>query len=196
MFNGIIQGIGIVEDLNLKKNNFLKIKTKLNFKNFIKGSSVACDGICLTIVDCESINNHYVLSTNVSEETISKTTIQFWKNGKNVNIEKSLKFNQEISGHFVYGHVDGFSKVIKINKLLNSWYINFEYTSEKHKKLIVEKGSVSINGISLTVAKKNNDNFSIAVIPHTYKVTNLSTLQINDNANIEYDMLARYIFNK
>ena len=128
MFNGIIQGIGVVEDLNPKKNNFLKIKTKLNFKGFIKGSSVACDGICLTIVDCKSINNHYVLSVNVSEETISKTTIQFWKNGKNVNIEKSLKFNQEISGHFVYGHVDGFSKVIKINKLLNCWYMNFEYT--------------------------------------------------------------------
>jgi len=196
MFNGIIQETGDIVDINLNKKSYITFVTKLNLKNCQKGSSISCDGICLTIIKINKIKKLYNFTVNVSNETINRTTIKYWKKNQKINIEKSIKFNQEISGHFVYGHVDGISKILDIKKLNNSLIFKFKYLNNQSQKFILEKGSVSINGISLTIAKKFNDSFSVSIIPHTYKVTNLSSLKISNKVNIEYDMLARYIFNK
>ena len=195
MFNGIIQGNGIIVE-SISNNNIVKIKTKLNLNECIIGSSICCDGICLTIIKIEYKDSYYTFSINVSEETNIKSAIKFWKKDKKINLEKSLKFNQEISGHLLYGHVDYVSELQKIDKLNNSWNMYFIYPPNDKKKFIVEKGSISINGISLTIAKLFNENFCVSIIPHTYSLTNISSLIINDKVNIEFDMLARYVFNK
>ena len=196
MFNGIIQGTGNIKDINIGQKGYIKFITNLNLKDCKNGSSISCDGICLTIIKINKIKKIYNFIVNVSDETINRTTIKFWKKNQKINIEKSIKFNQEISGHFVYGHIDGTSKIISIKEIKNSWIFKFKYLDRKGQKFILEKGSISINGISLTVAKKFHNGFTVSIIPHTYKITNLSDLKINNKVNIEYDMLARYILNK
>ena len=109
-----------------------------------------------------------------------------------INIEKSLKIGDEISGHFVYGHIDRTTNITNINKLNNSWEFYFQNFKNKDKNFIVEKGSIAINGISLTIAKVDNNNFSISVIPHTFENTNLKYLKVQDLVNIEFDYLARF----
>jgi len=109
-----------------------------------------------------------------------------------INLEKSLKIGDEVSGHFVYGHVDRTTKLFKINSLSNSWEFFFENFQNYDKKYIVDKASIAVNGISLTIAKVTNDNFSISVIPHTYENTNLKFMKQNDVVNIEFDYLARF----
>ena len=195
MFNGIIQNIGIIEEYN-HNNQEVKIKTKLNLNDSVIGSSISCDGVCLTLINILEIKNFFYFFVNISEETNSVSTLKYWKKDHKVNLEKSMKNNQEISGHFVYGHVDYISELLKIDQLKNSWYMYFNHPSNNKRKFIVEKGSIAINGISFTISKVLETCFSVAVIPHTYNQTNLSSLKINDKVNIEFDMLARYIFNK
>ena len=195
MFNGIIQGNGIIVE-SISHNNTFKIKTKLNLEECIVGSSICCDGICLTIVEINYIDNYYIFSVNVSEETNIKSITKYWKINNKINLEKSLKFNQEISGHLIYGHVDCISELQKIDKLDNSWNMYFSYPSNDNKKFIVKKGSICINGISLTIAELFEENFSVSIIPYTYNQTNISNLKIKDKVNIEFDMIARYVFNK
>ena len=193
MFNGIIKNIGLVKSVN---SNSITFKTLLNLNKIKIGSSISCDGICLTIIKKLKKNKFYEFSTNISEETYKKTSIKYWKVNNRINLETSLKINDEISGHFVYGHVDGISKLIKIKKLKNSWDMFFTYPLINQKKFFAKKGSISINGISLTISNIFKKDFSVAIIPHTYKKTNLSSLKLNDYVNLEYDMLTRYIFNK
>ena len=142
----------------------------------------------------KGIGNPRELNVNIGEETFNRTTAQYWDNNYKINLEKSLKVGDEISGHFVYGHVDTILKILNIEKLSSSW--NFYFSSSslyKYTKFIVEKGSISINGISLTIANVKEDVFNISIIPHTYNNTNLSNLKIRDSVNIEFDALARYI---
>ena len=192
MFTGIIQSFGFVENIDFDKNIFT-MKTNLDLNDCKIGSSISCDGICLTITN---ILDH-TFSVNIGEETIKRSNVLRWNKDTKINLEKSLKVGDEISGHFVYGHIDGTIELKKIIKFTNSWEYEFSLSSLNNnvdiKKYIVEKGSVAINGISLTVANTFVKSFNISVIPHTFKNTNLSTLKEGDRVNIEFDPLARYI---
>ena len=175
-------------------NGHLEISTTLDLSDCKIGSSICCNGVCLTATEIQLINNLYQFKTNVGEETMLRTT--FSENSLNkikpINLEKSLKIGDEISGHFVYGHVDRTTKLLKVSKLNNSWDFFFENFQNKDKNYIVEKASIAVNGISLTIANVTNEYFSISVIPHTFDNTNLSDLQEYDIVNIEFDYLARF----
>jgi riboflavin synthase len=192
MFTGIIQSFAFIQNIDLK-NNIYNMKTNLDLNDCQIGSSICCDGVCLTITNI--LNDSF--SVNIGEETIKKTNIFSWNKNIKINLEKSLKVGDEISGHFVYGHVDTTIELKKITKLQNSWEYKFSLLSFAGdvdvKKFLAEKGSVAINGISLTVANLSEKYFNISVIPHTFMNTNLSTLKENDRVNIEFDPLARYI---
>ena len=195
MFTGIIQSKGIIENINFNNGKCL-IKTKLDLGNCKIGSSISCDGVCLTVVSIKNLDSENIFEVNIGEETIKRSNLVNWIKGTIINIEKSLRFGDEIAGHFVYGHIDLTVKVLKIVKLNNSWEFEFAFPilhgSIKFKKFIVEKGSIAINGISLTVANIFQDSFNVSIIPHTYKITNLSILKKDDKVNIEFDPLARY----
>ena len=191
MFTGIIQEKGKVIDFS---RGILEISTNLDLSDCKLGSSISCNGVCLTATEINFINNSYQFKTNVGEETMLRTTFSenLFNKTKPINLEKSLKIGDEISGHFVYGHVDRTTKLLKISKLNNSWEFFFESFQNKDNNYIVEKASIAINGISLTIANVTNEYFSISVIPHTFDNTNLSDLQEYDIVNIEFDYLARF----
>ena len=195
MFTGIIQGQATIRN---RTSNFSEItfETDLNLSNCKTGSSINCDGICLTATSIKFENNKYFLTVNISEETLKKSATRFWNNNYQINIEKSIKAGDEIGGHFVYGHVDCATKILKINKLESSWEFVFQKDNANKymERFIVQKGSIAINGISLTVANVSSDNFSISIIPYTYENTNLNNAKANDLVNIEFDALARYVF--
>ena len=191
MFTGIIQEKGKVIDFS---RGILEISTNLDLSDCKLGSSICCNGVCLTATEINFISNSYQFKTNVGEETMLRTTFSenLFNKIKPINLEKSLKIGDEISGHFVYGHIDRTTKLLKISKLNNSWEFFFENFQNKDNNYIVEKASIAVNGISLTIANVTNEYFSISVIPHTFKNTNLSDLQEYDIVNIEFDYLARF----
>ena len=194
MFTGIIQGQAIIKN---KTSNFSEItfETNLNLSDCKTGSSINCDGICLTATSINFENNKYLFTVNISEETLKRSTTKFWNNNYKINLEKSIKAGDEIAGHFVYGHVDCVTKILKINELESSWEFVFQKdnSNKNMERSIVQKGSIAVNGISLTVANLLSDNFSISIIPHTYENTNLNNAKVNDLVNIEFDALSRYV---
>ena len=195
MFSGIIQGIGKID--TIESNNTI-IKTNVDLSDCKIGSSISCNGVCLTATSIKKLNgNNFIFSVNISEETKNRSTFNYQNFSQTINIEKSLKVGDEISGHFVYGHVDTILELKKIEKFKNSWEFTFSMfsldNSKNIKKFIVEKGSISINGISLTVANLYKNTFSVSIIPHTFDNTNLFNLKEKDKVNIEFDPLARYI---
>jgi len=191
MFTGIIQEKGKV--INFSKGN-LEISTNLDLSDCKIGSSICCNGVCLTATEIKKINNTSHFISNVGEETMIRTTFSdnLFNKSLPINLEKSLKIGDEISGHFVYGHVDRTTTLSRVEKLENSWDFFFENFQNKDSYYIVEKASIAVNGISLTIANVTNDYFSISVIPHTFENTNLSNLQDHDIVNIEFDYLARF----
>tara|TARA_Y100001970_G_scaffold273715_1_gene372313 strand:+ start:276 stop:875 length:600 start_codon:yes stop_codon:yes gene_type:complete len=192
MFTGIIQNLGKVINFS---NSELEISTSLDLSDCKVGSSICCNGICLTMTEITLIVNEYYFKVNVGEETQQRTTFDNNIINKSIpiNLEKSLKVGDEISGHFVYGHVDRTTQLMKINNLKNSWEFVFKNFSDEDKKYIVDKASIAINGISLTIAKATGDFFLISVISHTYENTNLKFIKENDIVNIEFDYLVRFI---
>jgi len=191
MFTGIIQNLG--EIINFS-NGELQISTPLDLSDCSIGSSISCDGVCLTATDIKLINNKYIFTVKVGEETQLRTNYaneQIYQL-KKINLEKSLKIGDEISGHFVYGHVDRTTKINKIKVLQNSWEFYFDKFQNQDSKFIVEKASIAVNGISLTIAKVEKLYFSISVIPHTFENTNLKYLKESNIVNIEFDYLARF----
>ncbi len=193
MFTGIVQGLAKVEDLS---NGVIKLSTNLNLSDCKIGSSLLCNGVCLTITNIININDKFIIQANIGEETTLRSNLSSNMINNQINLEKSLKLGDEISGHFVYGHVDTITKIIDIKNLDNSWEFKFTNKFKEKSFFIVEKGSISINGISLTIANINSDYFTISIIPHTYLNTNLQFAKINDLVNIEFDYLARFFFNK
>jgi riboflavin synthase len=191
MFNGIITHTGKITKIQKsKKNCVIEVLSSMKLKKNEIGSSIACSGACLTLETFKKNKSKFYLT----KETLSKTIFRKSKKGDIINLEKSLKFGNRISGHFVQGHVDTTSYVKKISIVGKSWVINF-FLSKLYKKYIVEKGSVTINGISLTIAKILKNGFQISVVPHTLKLTNLSKIRENDIVNIEFDVLGKYIKN-
>ena len=191
MFNGIIKNTGIINRLYKKNNNcFLYILSKIKFTKKEIGSSISCSGACLTL---EKYNRN-LSKFYISKETLSKTIFKTSKKGDIINLERPLKYGEHISGHFVQGHVDATAVVKKINLVGKSWQINLKL-SKKFKKYLVQKGSIAINGVSLTIAKILIDGLQIAIIPQTLKLTNLIYLKEKDLVNIELDILGKYIKN-
>ena len=169
-------------------NCFLKIKSKFKFSKNEIGSSICCSGVCLTL-DKKKGN---LVSFYISKETLNKTTFKYLKKGDVVNLEKSLKFGNRVSGHFVQGHVDTVASIKSINFIGKSWFVNFKIP-QKFRKYSIQKGSISINGVSLTISKVLKYGFEIAIIPKTLKLTNLIKLKEKDLVNVEFDILGKYI---
>ena len=192
MFSGIIENKGFVFKFEKQKDFRLVLDTNLKYKDIKKGSSVCCNGICLTVISKKKKKKYTQLSFDVSQETINCSNLNVIKIGDEINIEKSLRVGDEISGHFVFGHVDDTSKLISIKKVGDSHEIKLEI-SKKIKKFIAKKGSVSLNGISLTINQVKNNFIVLNIIPFTWLNTNLKGLKIGDRINLEVDMLARYV---
>ena len=191
MFNGIIYKIGRISKIN-KNNNYseIVIKTDYKFEKSEIGSSLCCNGTCLTIT---KVNNAHV-SFYLSNETLRRSNFRSAKIGDLINIEKSLNYGNKISGHYVQGHVDTTSIVTKITVIDKTWIITFKI-SKIYKKYLITKGSISINGVSLTISAIKNNTFQINIIPHTLKLTNLVRLKKNDIINIEFDIFSKYLLN-
>ena len=189
MFNGIIKNTGRVKKISKKNNNaILEIFSNIKLKKDEVGSSISCSGTCLTVETYHKNSIRFF----ISKETLSKTIFKSSKKGDKINLEKPLKYGERISGHFVQGHVDTTSSIKKINIIGKSWLINFQLT-KKYRRLIVSKGSITINGVSLTVAKVLRSGFQVAIIPKTLKLTNLINLKEGDIVNVEFDVLGKYI---
>ena len=189
MFSGIIKYTGRIFKIQKKEHDcILKIKSKIKFSKNEIGSSVSCSGTCLTLE--KSKNNVYQFY--LSKETLNRTNFKHLKTGNFINLEKSLQYGNRISGHFVQGHVDTTSTVGKIDFVGKSWFINFKLT-KKFMSYIIEKGSIAINGVSLTISKVFASGFQVAAIPKTLKLTNLIYLKQHDLVNIEFDILGKYI---
>ncbi len=191
MFNGIIFHKGTVKKI-LKRpkgiNIFIISNIKLSKKDI--GVSVACDGVCLTLI---TINNN-IMEFYLSNETIKRSKFKFLKINEQINLELPLKYGQKISGHICQGHVDTIGKINDIKKIDKSYLFDFEIPL-KERKSIIEKASICINGISLTISKVTKKGFQIWVIPHTFKLTNLSKIKRNDLVNVEIDILSKYVKN-
>ena len=188
MFTGIIQSTGKLK----KEKKFLIIELFDQPFDMQIGDSIAVDGICLTVKEIS--NNEF--KVDVSEETLKKTTLGD-KSSINqiVNIEPALRISDRLGGHIVSGHIDGLGKVENIEKLEKSWLLSIKWQDKKFSKYIVDKGSICVNGISLTIAKSENQGeiFTIAIIPHTWDNTNLKYLSIGDSVNLEADALIKYV---
>ena len=189
MFSGIIKNKGKIYNIVKKNNNCtLEILSRMKFNKDEIGSSISCSGACLTLESYKkSISKFYI-----SKETLNKTIFKVSKNGDIINLEKSLKYGERISGHLVQGHIDTTSSIKKIKSIGKSWTIQFKLP-KKYRKYLIPKGSITINGVSLTIAKNFSNGFEIVIIPQTLKSTNLILLKKNDKVNIEFDLLGKYI---
>ena len=191
MFNGIIYNQGKVTKI-LKRpegiNIFIKSDLKLGVKEI--GLSVACDGVCLTLISYKS----KIMEFYLSKETIIRSKFKFIKITDVINLELPLKYGTNISGHICQGHIDVVGKVLSVKKIDKSYLFNFEVPFKERKHLI-EKASICVNGISLTISKVSKKGFQIWVIPHTYNETNLSSLNTKSLVNIEIDILSKYVRN-
>jgi len=191
MFNGIIYKQGtVIKILKRPKgiNIFIKSYFKLSSKDI--GLSIACDGVCLTLISCKS----KIMEFYLSKETIIRSKFKFLKIKDVINLELPLNYGTKISGHICQGHIDTIGKVFNIRKIDQSYLFDFEIP-KKERKHIIEKASICVNGISLTISKVTKKGFQIWVIPHTFKETNLSTLKKNGLVNIEIDILSKYVRN-
>ncbi len=194
MFNGIIYNIGTIKSFKkspryVQGSLVIEIASSISFKKSDIGESVCCDGVCLTLIRIKKKSCLFYLS----KETIKRSNFKFIKKGKKINLEKSLKHGQKISGHYVQGHVDNTARVKKIDIIDKTWIITLQLENKKLHKLLVEKASITINGVSLTISKIFKTNFQINVIPHTLKLTNLKNLKIKDYVNVELDIFSKYI---
>ena len=194
MFNGIIYNKGIIK--NIRRNPkyvsgslVIEITSNIKFKKSDIGESVCCDGVCLTLIRIKQKSFLFYLS----KETLKRSNFKYAKIGKHINIEKSLLNGQKISGHYVQGHVDSTAKIKNITIVDKTWIIKLELENKKLNKYLIEKASISINGVSLTISKIIKGFFEINVIPHTLKLTNLKNLKNKDIVNVELDIFGKYI---
>ena len=189
MFNGIIFNHGVVNKIDKRAKGInLFIKSIIPIKNKDLGISISCDGVCLTLISYKNKTLEFYLS----KETLSRSKFKNINIGDFINLELPLKKGQNISGHICQGHVDYVAKVKKIRLVDKSYLLEFSSTNI-HKKNLIEKASILVNGVSLTISKVTKNGFEVWIIPHTYKLTNLSKLKINSLVNIEIDILSKYV---
>ncbi len=190
MFNGLIYHTGEIKLIKRNKNSmYLGIKSNLKFKNKEIGSSISCNGVCLTLVKIKKKTIFFY----ISNETVKKTNFKNSKVGQKINLEKSIIYGQRVSGNFTQGHVDTTARVTKIELLDKSWSIQLKLKNNEFSKFLVEKASISINGVSLTISKVLRNIFYLNIIPHTLNLTNLKDLIENDQVNVELDIFGKYI---
>jgi riboflavin synthase len=191
MFNGIIFNQGVVTKIIKRPkglNVFIKSNLRINRNNL--GVSVSCDGVCLTLIDLKKDIGEFYLSN----ETIKRSKFKFLKLEDKINLELPLKYGHKISGHICQGHIDTVGKIKILKKIDRSYLFEIEII-EKERKNLIEKASICVNGISLTISKVTKKGFQIWVIPHTFKITNLATLKKGNLVNIEIDILSKYVRN-
>ena len=189
MFSGIIKHTGKINQIYRNNNNcVIEILSKIKFSKSEIGSSISCSGACLTL---EKYKGN-LIKFYISKETLSRTNLKSLNKGDLINLEKSLKYGDRISGHFVQGHVDTTGTIKKIDFVGKSWFVNFKLP-KKYMKYLIQKGSITINGVSLTVSKILKNGFQIVIIPQTLKLTNLMFLKEKDVVNVEFDVLGKYI---
>lgn len=195
MFTGIVEGIGIIKKFEKKTNTRSAAKMKVNLGNLAKGlkagHSVAINGVCLTVTKISKGEAEF----EMIGETIKKTDLGNLESGDKVNIERSLKVGDRMEGHFVLGHIDGTGKIINIEKLPKEIKLWIELTNDL-TKYVVKKGSIAIDGISLTLVDVIKNKISVCIIPHTIETTNLNSKKIGDKVNIETDILGKYATTK
>ena len=188
MFTGIIESLGIVKKIT-KKTNSILLNVESDISNDLKvNQSLSHNGVCLTIINVIK-NSHEVI---LVDETIKKSIFKSISIGDIINLERSLLINSRLDGHIVQGHVDEMINCVEILENKDDWVFTFQFSKE-NKKLIVEKGSVTINGVSLTCYNVRENQFSVSIIPHTFKKTNFQLMNMGYNYNIEYDILGKYI---
>ena len=197
MFTGIIKNIGTIKTLTKKNNGyFLSVISNLNFTKKDIGTSISCSGVCLTLTKIKKNNKKNELFFYLSKHTVLTSAFKYLKSGDIINLEKSMKYGDEFAGHFVQGHVDTTIKVLNINTYNSkSWTIFFNIP-QKFRKFLIEKGSIAINGISLTIAKIFANKFKVVIIPHTLQNTNLLKLKKNNYVNVEIDLIAKTLLKK
>ncbi len=191
MFNGIIFKTGKIKIIKKnKKSIYVGLENTLKLNKTDLGSSVSCNGVCLTV---SKIQKNLVFFY-ISIETLRRSNFRYLKINQLVNFEKSLVYGQKISGHFTQGHVDTVAEVLKIDVIDKSWVIKFKIREKKLLNFLVEKASISINGVSLTISNVSKNYFSINIIPHTLKLTNLKNLKVKDFVNVELDIFGKYMY--
>ena len=189
MFNGIIFKTGIVKTItNYKKSKLIGIKSDLKLKKKDIGSSICCSGVCLTLAKI----NKGLIFFYISSETLKRSNFEL-KIGQIINLEKSLRYGDPVSGNYTQGHVDTTAKIISINLIDKSWSIKLNVKDFKFNKYLIEKASITINGVSLTISKFDKDFFYLNIIPHTLNLTNLKSLKKNDIVNVELDIFSKYL---
>ena len=188
MFTGIVETFGEIVDL-VKDQDNLHISVRSNFTNELKiDQSVAHNGVCLTVVSIEG--DVYVVTA--IKETLDKTNLNDLKLGSIVNLERGMKVGDRLDGHIVQGHVDQIAKCISIQNEEGSWKFTFEYDSTLNN-ITIEKGSITVNGVSLTVVDSQRNSFSVAIIPYTYEHTNFKNFKIGSIVNLEFDVIGKYV---
>ena len=188
MFTGIIETLGIIKDLK-KDNNNLHITVFSSITHELKiDQSVAHNGVCLTVI---AINNGEYTVTAI-KETIEKTNLADWKVGDLLNLERAMKLGDRLDGHIVQGHVDQTGICKSIEEANGSWYFTFEYDSNLNN-ITIDKGSITVNGVSLTVVNSKENEFSVAIIPYTFEHTNFKNIQIGTTINLEFDVVGKYV---
>ena len=190
MFNGIIYNTGKIHSIYKKKSSlFIGIQSKMKFNSREIGSSVCCDGVCLTLVKIKKS----IIYFYISSETLKRSNFKLLKINNIVNLEKSIIFGQKISGHFTQGHVDTIAKIKKISIVDKSWIFKLQISNKSFSRFLIEKASISINGVSLTISKVIKNYLVLNVIPHTLKLTNLKNLKTKSLVNVELDIFSKYI---
>lgn len=191
MFTGIITDIGeIIRFQPEGKDVALTIRTSQPITDVALGASIACDGICLTVTSCEPETRQF--TATASEETARVTTLSDWHEGRHINLERALRLGDELGGHLVTGHVDGVAHLLKMEPVQLSWRLQLQAPADL-ARFIARKGSVALDGISLTVNAVEGPCFSVNIIPHTWQQTTLSQRQAGEGLNLEVDMMARYL---
>ena len=188
MFTGIVESLGEIVDINEELDNIhFTVRSEISPELKID-QSLSHSGVCLTVVDIEK-NCHTVTAV---KETLDKSALKNLKKGDIFNLERAMKLGGRLDGHLVQGHVDDIAKCVDVKVNEGSWIFTFSF-NEKFKNLIIEKGSICINGVSLTVFNVTNNSFDVTIIPYTYDNTNFNKINIGDIVNIEYDMIGKYL---
>ena len=188
MFTGIIESLGVIQGIEKDKDNIhITIASSITEELQID-QSVAHNGICLTVVSLKKA----LYTVTAIGETIKKTTISHWQKGDRINLERAMKLGDRLDGHIVQGHVDQIGTCTTIKETNGSWYYTFEY-DESLENITIEKGSATVNGVSLTVVDSRKNGFSVAIIPYTFEHTNFKTFEVGTKVNLEFDVIGKYI---
>ena len=195
MFSGIVEEYGRVKAIERDQENYHFTLTCSFINELTIDQSIAHNGVCLTVVRLDPEAKTYTVTA--IKETILRTNLADWVVGTKVNLERSMQMNGRLDGHIVQGHVDQTAECQKVEAADGSWYFTFEYDFDREKAqkgyMTVEKGSVTVNGVSLTVVNSRNDSFQVAIIPYTYQETNFHTLKPGSRVNIEFDIIGKYL---